>query len=92
MHAMDMTGASTAAGGTSPRHRRSTDNALRFPKKHRDVAHAHARTGMSRIIALRGNLSSGANFLPARTSADGESTVLSRRSHSFVGVVKRAME
>jgi hypothetical protein len=41
---------------------------------------------------LRGNLSSGANFLPARTSANCESTVLLRVSHSFVGVAKRAME
>jgi hypothetical protein len=46
---------------------RSIVDAPWFRKSFGDVAHAHAHQGIARVAALRGNFSSDANFLPART-------------------------
>lgn len=65
MNAMDMTGASTAsAGSTSRRHRRSTDNALLFHEKRRNVARPHMRNGIAYIVAFAGTFRAVQTFFP----------------------------
>ena|SRR5687768_3954284 len=79
MHATDATVASTgctdrASSSTASKHSRRSA----VSKKHRDVAHAPAHNGIARILHLRGNLSSGANFLPALNEADSEVALFCR--------------
>lgn len=68
MHAMDATGTSTGcAMASKPRHRAKHCRRAAVPKKLGDVAYAHAVNGITHIVFLRGNLSHGVRFLPART-------------------------